>query len=46
MDIHIYISVIENFMDIYDSLKNCEYQITDLHNCLVDTYNWIMDVHN
>ena len=27
-------------------VKNCEYQITDAHNCLMDTYNWIMDVHD
>ena len=27
-------------------VKNGEYQIADVHNCLMDTYNWIMDVHN
>ena len=27
-------------------IKKYEYQITNVHNWIMDTYNWIMDVHN
>ena len=25
---------------------DCEFEITDVHTLIMDTYNWIMDVHD